>query len=734
MFFNEETENEIDALAEEFLEAVRDERLLFFEGCVVVTAPVGAPPEYITVMVDGINDPNVHWRGVPGGLTVGDVVLVWHNPVSDRREIIGASGAAGAATPFVHDHRDVVQGGPDLNPETFSPQTFIVGPAPCSYPTLGAAVVAVNAFGPAAATPCTIRVQGILTAEAGDVTIPRYCHVEGVGPGSTIGMGANTLILSSDTSMTDIDITSSDPVDALRTVNVDNVFLTNVRVVQSVAAICFNFTGTSIIECFECIAEATLYGATGFEFSGTSSGHLFHCYCVNVMYFAIALNVTSTGIAGVWTRYCAFRAPTAGNDVVTGAGSHWYHLACHFDPTNVTLAAGTHYARPTKRFNQEVIVAERGGDFQALSEAVTYVNAQGDAAADNLYGVFMLAGNFAEAAGVTIPQYVHVCGQGRGTEIEMGNNVLALSDDSSLKDVVVETTMDASIAYCVECNGATGYELFNVLVRYTPHTSGANVGFYFHGASDGAAYHCVAEPLAGSATGTVTGFAADDSAVVLLWDCEANDTTNLDDGLYVGDTADVTTKHCAFRADVDDVEVVATASWSHISTEASPSNVTLPGTIAFLPRLRDEIGCAAWSNANRLVGTGAWTAAIFSGVRWDDALDMGLATAFWAAGAPTRITIPVGLDGRYNIYAHAVFDASGAGVGRYIRILLNGATNIGGTRWPFCAAQQTWMHVSTVYDLVAGDFLEMEVFQDTGGNLNLITAAQYGIEFRIESK
>jgi hypothetical protein len=44
------------------------------------------------------------------------------------------------------------------------------------------------------------------------------------------------------------------------------------------------------------------------------------------------------------------------------------------------------------------------------------------------------------------------------------------------------------------------------------------------------------------------------------------------------------------------------------------------------------------------------------------------------------------------------------------------------------------MHVSTVYPLVATDFLEMEVFQDTGGNLNLITAAQYGIEFRIERK
>jgi len=126
--------------------------------------------------------------------------------------------------------------------------------------------------------------------------------------------------------------------------------------------------------------------------------------------------------------------------------------------------------------------------------------------------------------------------------------------------------------------------LFNVLVRYTPHTSGACVGFYFHGASDGAAYHCVAEPLSAPG-GTVDGFAAEDSAVVLLWDCEADDTTNLDRGLYIGNTADVTTKYCTFHAKAagsDVLQAAAGTAWDSYKDQVDPLNCTLVGTTDML--------------------------------------------------------------------------------------------------------------------------------------------------------
>jgi hypothetical protein len=594
--------------------------------------------------------------------------------------------------------------------------------------------VAVNAFGPTAANPCTIRVQGIVTAaEAGAITIPQYCHVEGVGEGSVIDLGANRVEFEDYTSALDIVFTSSRPNAAIVSIGGEtDVVLKNVKSVATNSGCCFIISSSTNVHLHDCVAEAASVTCRGFIVSGTSSNVRLEGCVADSANFEFALFIADTASAA--TEYCIFRGAI---DVTTGATVTWSHIACSFDPDNcpATIAAGSHVTLSAKRFNQEVIVAESGGDFQALSEAITWITNQGDAAANKLYGVFMMTGNFAEAANVTIPQYVHVSGQGRGTEIEMGNNILSLSDDSSLKDVTVETTMSAATKYCIECNGITGYELFNVLARYTPYTSGANVGFYFHGASEGAAYHCVAEPLGGSATGTVAGFAAEDSAVVLLWDCEADDTTNLDYGLYIGDTADVTTKHCTFRADGDDVyQAAAGTAWSHVATEASPANVTLPGTIVFLPRLRDTVGCGAQSNANRAIPTGAWTAAIFSGVRWDDGVTMGFTTTFWNAANPTRITVPPGCGGRYTMHGNLILAASAAGTLRQLGIRLNGATYIAAQDYRFSGAANTNMAIPCLYQLDAGDFVELMVYQDSGGPLNAIAWGNIGIEFRVERK
>lgn len=593
MFFNEETENEIDGLAEEFLEAVRDERLVFYEGCTIVTAPTGAPPEYITVMVDGVNDPNVYWRGVPPTPAVGQEVLVWHNPISDRREIVSGSGATGTS------------GGSYC-------QKVTVAACNGDFTTLGAAVAWINAL-PAAQVPSATRLYAINVlggtfVEAANVTVPQYVDVSGEGESSVIDMGANSLLMSDDSSLLDLKVKSSNASYAVAVVGKDSVVLRNVHSVETGGAgtpDCFHVSaGSTDVRLHDCVAEipangvgfhvlgsseatlhtcttlASAYDATtyGFQVGDTATAILDYCTADDDTYFNDALHLDNTALTCT-ARWCTFRGHD--NDVnVAGASATWHHLDCHFDPDNSTVAAGTHTALPTKRFNQCLVVAEEGGDFQALSEAVAWINAQGDAASDKLYGVMVLHGNFAEAANVTIPQYVHVFGMGRGTEIEMGNKVLLLSDDSSLKDVTVETVMDATTVYCIRCQSVANFELRNVLLRFTPHSSGANVGFYFLGTASGAAYHCIADPQAGSATGTVIGFSVEDTANVLLWDCEADDT-DLDDALWIGDVADTpeaTTKYCSFHADGNDVNFVATSgTWTYHQDDFDPDNCTVSG-------------------------------------------------------------------------------------------------------------------------------------------------------------
>jgi len=89
---------------------------------------------------------------------------------------------------------------------------------------------------------------------------------------------------------------------------------------------------------------------------------------------------------------------------------------------------------------QKVTVAVSGGDFALLSAAIAWINALPGAvgpAATRQFAINILGGTFVEAANVTIPQYVHVGGEGEGTVLDMTDATLVMSADSSLQEIVV---------------------------------------------------------------------------------------------------------------------------------------------------------------------------------------------------------------------------------------------------------------------------------------------------------
>lgn len=85
--------------------------------------------------------------------------------------------------------------------------------------------------------------------------------------------------------------------------------------------------------------------------------------------------------------------------------------------------------------------------------------------------------------------------------------------------------------------------------------------------------------------------------------------------------------------------------------------------------------------------------------------------------------------GKYLITFHGGFDFHATGT-RSFYLRLNGATIIGiGQLAPIPATDGTFFTVSTLYDLIVNDYVEIQAYQTSGGALNVVAAPMYSPEF-----
>jgi hypothetical protein len=84
--------------------------------------------------------------------------------------------------------------------------------------------------------------------------------------------------------------------------------------------------------------------------------------------------------------------------------------------------------------------------------------------------------------------------------------------------------------------------------------------------------------------------------------------------------------------------------------------------------------------------------------------------------------------GKYFISGHARF-ASGAGSYRQLAVALNRTAYIAIVAVPPISGSVTILSVATLYDLDAGDYVELEAQQDSGGALNVDANSAYSPEF-----
>ncbi|HYE78415.1 MAG TPA: hypothetical protein VEI97_10535 [bacterium] len=91
----------------------------------------------------------------------------------------------------------------------------------------------------------------------------------------------------------------------------------------------------------------------------------------------------------------------------------------------------------------------------------------------------------------------------------------------------------------------------------------------------------------------------------------------------------------------------------------------------------------------------------------------------WAGGAPTRITFTTA--GKYAVFGHARFASNTTGQ-RQLLIRLDGTTNIASVNLRAGSTDVTDVAIYTEYVFTAGQYVELQAHQDSGGNLDVQTS------------
>lgn len=138
----------------------------------------------------------------------------------------------------------------------------------------------------------------------------------------------------------------------------------------------------------------------------------------------------------------------------------------------------------------------------------------------------------------------------------------------------------------------------------------------------------------------------------------------------------------------------------------------------------DPQGALARRSSVQAITTSTWTAVIMNATE-----DYDLAAFHDLVTNPSRFTIPTGWAGTYLVVGHVAFTSSALGTARFIGVGKNGAApalNIDSVSGGIADAR---MQVIGIYELTVGDFVEIMVWQDTGGNLNTIADASGAIMY-----
>lgn len=132
------------------------------------------------------------------------------------------------------------------------------------------------------------------------------------------------------------------------------------------------------------------------------------------------------------------------------------------------------------------------------------------------------------------------------------------------------------------------------------------------------------------------------------------------------------------------------------------------------------LGARVFNSINESINSASFTTLTFDSERFDtDAIHNTSVNT-------SRLTIQTA--GKYLVGANVGFSANATGV-RYASIKKNGTTNLVTTSFPGFVGDTNWLNPQTVVDLAVGDYIEVEVYQNSGAPLDVVQSDNRSPEF-----
>ena len=130
------------------------------------------------------------------------------------------------------------------------------------------------------------------------------------------------------------------------------------------------------------------------------------------------------------------------------------------------------------------------------------------------------------------------------------------------------------------------------------------------------------------------------------------------------------------------------------------------------------VGCALKRTTDASIADSTWTTITYDSEVYDT-------DAFHSTTTNTsRITIPTGKGGKYQVFANIIFSGNTTG-NRSVSLLVNGAETFRayGTRPDATSASNYLLQTTDTFN--AGDYLEIRIFQGSGGSLTALFNGYY---------
>ena len=162
----------------------------------------------------------------------------------------------------------------------------------------------------------------------------------------------------------------------------------------------------------------------------------------------------------------------------------------------------------------------------------------------------------------------------------------------------------------------------------------------------------------------------------------------------------------------------------HVPTPPNNTTTFLRGDATFAAPVGVDISARVYNTGVQSISNAAYNTLTFNTERWDtDTIHSTISNT----GRLTATTA-----GKYAIAGNAAIATNATGI-RAMQILLNGTTVIAkNVVTATGGSNATYFAIATQYNLAAADYVELQVYQDSGGALDTVVEANDAPEFMMQ--